>query len=211
MIRPVRDARGKVRVRVTVPTQNGWKAIALSAGARQELFISTDLGQDEVGAGPEEGGRGGGVMPMTSRERVLAAVAHKEPDRVPLDHGSMRSTGIMAIAYNRLKAHLGAKRASHLAVRSDPATGATRRLVPRSIPRGCGRSRPGARHAQDGNRGFLPDGSPAMAPAWFRPEHADGELLVRGPGGTIIGRMPEGALFFDQCHWPLSAHDGLDD
>jgi hypothetical protein len=36
----VRDARGKVRVRVTVPTQNGWKAIALSAGARQELFVS---------------------------------------------------------------------------------------------------------------------------------------------------------------------------
>src|SRR5436305_12363885 len=48
VIRPVRDARGKVRVRVTVPTQNGWKAIALSAGARQELFISTDLNKDEV-------------------------------------------------------------------------------------------------------------------------------------------------------------------
>src|SRR5579859_61950 len=41
VIRPVRDAKGKVRVRVTVPTQNGWKAIALSAGARQELFVST--------------------------------------------------------------------------------------------------------------------------------------------------------------------------
>src|SRR5215470_10473422 len=41
VIRPVRDARGKIQVRVTVPTQNGWKAIALSAGARQELFIST--------------------------------------------------------------------------------------------------------------------------------------------------------------------------
>lgn len=43
VIRPVRDARGKIRVRVTVPTANGWKAIALSAGARQELFISTSL------------------------------------------------------------------------------------------------------------------------------------------------------------------------
>jgi len=48
VIRPVRDARGKIQVRVTVPTQNGWKAIALSAGARQELFISTDLNKDEV-------------------------------------------------------------------------------------------------------------------------------------------------------------------
>ena len=48
VIRPVRDARGKVRVRITVPVQNGWKAIALSAGARQELFISTDLGPGEL-------------------------------------------------------------------------------------------------------------------------------------------------------------------
>jgi len=48
VIRPVRDARGKVKVRVTVPTQNGWKAIALSAGARQELFISTQLSREEV-------------------------------------------------------------------------------------------------------------------------------------------------------------------
>ena len=50
VIRPVRDARGKVRVHITVPTQNGWKAIALSAGARQELFISTDLGKEELEA-----------------------------------------------------------------------------------------------------------------------------------------------------------------
>ncbi|MFB3828657.1 MAG: DUF2103 domain-containing protein [Bryobacteraceae bacterium] len=48
VIRPVRDARGKIKVRVTVPTQNGWKAIAFSAGARQELFISTDFGKEEL-------------------------------------------------------------------------------------------------------------------------------------------------------------------
>jgi len=51
VIRPVRDARGKVRMRVTVPTQNGWKAIALSAGARQETLHLH---------GPQEGGSGGG-------------------------------------------------------------------------------------------------------------------------------------------------------
>ena len=39
----VRDARGEVKIRVTVATQNGWKAIALAAGSRQELFISTAL------------------------------------------------------------------------------------------------------------------------------------------------------------------------
>ena len=56
VIRPVRDARGKVKVRVTVPTQNGWKAIALSAGARQELFISTDWGKDQVEAALRKAG-----------------------------------------------------------------------------------------------------------------------------------------------------------
>src|ERR1044071_3716496 len=48
VIRQVRDARGQVKVHVTVPTTNGWKAIALSAGARQELFISTSLGTEEL-------------------------------------------------------------------------------------------------------------------------------------------------------------------
>ena len=48
VIRPVRDARGPVKVRVTVPVQNGWKAIALSAGARQELFVSTALTDKEL-------------------------------------------------------------------------------------------------------------------------------------------------------------------
>ena|SRR5437588_8273914 len=56
VIRPVRDARGKVKVRVTVPTQNGWKAIALSAGARQELFISADISQLELEAALKKAG-----------------------------------------------------------------------------------------------------------------------------------------------------------
>ena len=50
VIRPVRDAKGEIKVRVTVPTTNGWKAIALSAGARQELFISTTWTQAELEA-----------------------------------------------------------------------------------------------------------------------------------------------------------------
>ena len=48
VIRPVRDAKGPAKVRVTVPTTNGWKAIALSDGARQELFISTGLTREEL-------------------------------------------------------------------------------------------------------------------------------------------------------------------
>ena len=48
VIRPVRDAKGPVRIRITVPVQNGWKAIGLSNGARQELFISTEMTEEQL-------------------------------------------------------------------------------------------------------------------------------------------------------------------
>jgi hypothetical protein len=54
VIRPVRDARGEVKVHITVPTTNGWKAIALSAGARQELFISTSYTREQLEAALHE-------------------------------------------------------------------------------------------------------------------------------------------------------------
>ncbi len=44
---------------------------------------------------------------MTSRERVLAALNHVEPDRIPVDLGGHRSSGISAIAYHHLRKHLG--------------------------------------------------------------------------------------------------------
>jgi uroporphyrinogen decarboxylase len=44
---------------------------------------------------------------MTSKERVKAAINHKESDRIPIDFGAMRSTGIHRIAYKNLKRYLG--------------------------------------------------------------------------------------------------------
>lgn len=45
-------------------------------------------------------------MSMTSRERVLAALSHQTPDRVPLDLGSSIVSSINVKAYDRLKEHL---------------------------------------------------------------------------------------------------------
>jgi len=44
---------------------------------------------------------------MTSRERVKCTLAHKEPDRVPVDLGSTLVTGIHASTYAKLKKVLG--------------------------------------------------------------------------------------------------------
>ncbi len=53
---------------------------------------------------------------MTSRERILAAIEHRQPDRVPVDLGATPSSGISAIAYGNLKTpprpHAGRARAS---------------------------------------------------------------------------------------------------
>lgn len=46
-------------------------------------------------------------MPLTPRERVLATLAHEEPDRVPIVIGVSNATGIKMPTYQRLKALLG--------------------------------------------------------------------------------------------------------
>lgn len=43
----------------------------------------------------------------THRERVLAALNHQQPDRVPIDLGATRNTGINRFAYRKLIDHLG--------------------------------------------------------------------------------------------------------
>ena len=44
---------------------------------------------------------------MNSRERILAAFDHTEPDRVPVDFSGHRSSGIAAVAYPKLREYLG--------------------------------------------------------------------------------------------------------
>jgi uroporphyrinogen decarboxylase len=44
---------------------------------------------------------------MNSRERLLIALDHREPDRIPFDLGSIQVTGIHEIAYRNLRQALG--------------------------------------------------------------------------------------------------------
>ncbi len=44
---------------------------------------------------------------MTSRQRVLAALNHQQPDRVPIDIGGSSVSTLIGQAYERLKTHLG--------------------------------------------------------------------------------------------------------
>ncbi len=46
-------------------------------------------------------------MVITSRELVLAALEHRQTERVPVDFSGHRSSGIAAIAYPKLRKYLG--------------------------------------------------------------------------------------------------------
>lgn len=44
---------------------------------------------------------------MTSRERILATIHHRQPDRIPIDFGATGQTGISVCAMKRLRDYLG--------------------------------------------------------------------------------------------------------
>ena len=141
---------------------------------------------------------------MTPRERILAAVAHREPDRVPVDLGSTGSSGISAIAYARVRERLGVKE-GHVDVYdvvqqvAQPEAWALDRFGVDVVDVG----RTFNARDEDWRPGVLPSGAPCRYPAWFRAEDtADGGRDVFHRDGTRIARMPAGAAFFDQTCFP---------
>ena len=46
-------------------------------------------------------------MTLSHRERVIKALSHQEPDRVPFDLGSTMSSSVHIGTYQKLKAHFG--------------------------------------------------------------------------------------------------------
>ena len=65
----------------------------------------------------------GDQIAMNSRHRLLLAIHHQEPDRIPLDLGSTQVTGIHVQAYKKLRGALG------LAPSSDPLCDAIQQLA----------------------------------------------------------------------------------
>jgi uroporphyrinogen decarboxylase len=142
---------------------------------------------------------------MNSRERVLAALNHREPARVPLDFDGYRSSGIAAIAYIKLRKHLGLPATTVYVY--DPIQLLAR--VDEDVL-----ERFGADTVEMG-RGFplddsawadwvLPDGTPCKMPAWALPERHNGDWVLRSKSGRILARMPQGGFYFSQEYFPFA-------
>jgi uroporphyrinogen decarboxylase len=160
---------------------------------------------DDRSEAPEEN-------PMTGRERVLSAIAHREPDKVPIDLGAMRSTGITAVAYSSLKRYLGISAGSTdvydvVQQLAQPEDSILDYFEADVIDLG----RTFLTADQDWKDFTLPDGSAVKIPAYanFEPDGSGG-WQVRTTDGTIIGSMPKGAYYLNQTHFPLLEWDGQD-
>jgi uroporphyrinogen decarboxylase len=147
---------------------------------------------------------------MTSRERVITALNHREPDRVPVDLGGHRSSGISAIVYPKLRAALGLEPKPIYVY--DPIQQLA--IVHDDVLDVIGAD------AVELGRGFcheerwwadwtLPDGTPCKMPSWAVPERCGSAWVYRAPGGRVMAQMPDGALHFDQTYWPF--WDGEED
>lgn len=148
---------------------------------------------------------------MTSRERVMAALNHHEPDRVPVDFSGHRSSGIAAMAYPKLRAALGLPPRpvrvydpiQQLAVVDEDVLD---RFGVDTIEMGRGF----ALEDRDWTDWTLPDGAPCQLPAWVKPERDGQRWVLRSASGRSIAVMPDGAWYFEQTHWPFLENDDLD-
>lgn len=148
---------------------------------------------------------------MNSRERVNAALNFKEPDRPPIDLSGHRSSGVSAIAYAKLRKYLGLKEKPIRVY--DPVQQLA--IVDEDVLDMFGvdtieLGRAFALDDKDWIDWILPDGTPCQMPAWVQPEKESDDWIIRSKTGRIIARMPEGALYFEQSHFPFEAGSDLD-
>lgn len=140
---------------------------------------------------------------MNSRERVLSAINHQEPDKVPIDFGATLQTGIHAIAYNNLKKYLGMK-GGHIRIHDPMQQLAEPELeVLDYFKADC----------LDIGRVFTTsdedwydvqvNGIQAQFLKTFQPRfNPDGSVDVVHIDGTILSRMSKDALVIDQVYYP---------
>jgi uroporphyrinogen decarboxylase len=148
---------------------------------------------------------------MTSRERVLTALQHRGPDRVPIDLSGHRSSGIAAMAYARLREHLGLPKkpirvydpVQQLAIVDEDVL---QRFQVDTIELGRGF----ALDEKYWTDWTLPDGTPCLMPVWAKPEQDGNDWVLRSmPSGRTIARMPQGVWYFEQTHFPFLHKEDL--
>ena len=149
---------------------------------------------------------------MTSRERVLKTLSHSQPDRVPIDFGSHRSSGIAALAYNRLRDSLGLPKRpakvydviQQMAVIEDDVLEILGPFDTVEL------GRPFCLDDTGWKEWSLPDGTGCLIPEHIQVFKRGNDWIMLAPSGKEGGVMKEGMIYFDQTLFPW-AEEGSED
>ncbi len=153
---------------------------------------------------------------MTPRERVKAAFAFEEGDRMPIDFSATHNSGINVLAYNRLKKYLGISTTTYM---RDPVP----MLASPELEEGLelfqlmgGDLLPLPRHLVYGvpaagwREWILKDGSSCLVPGGFQPEtKEDGTREMVLLNGLARLSMPARGHHFNLVSRPLGAIENV--
>ena len=142
---------------------------------------------------------------MTSRERVLASLAHTTPDRVPVDLGGTTVTGMHVSCVAALRKHLGLDRHPVKVVELMQMLGEIEDDLKDALGVDTAAvARPATKWgfpAADWKPWRMPDGLEVLVPGQFNPTmDRNGDILLHPQGDTTAspsGRMPRDGYFFD--------------
>jgi len=126
---------------------------------------------------------------MSHRQRVLAALNHREPDRVPLDLGSTRSTSLVIEAYTSLNSYLKVEEPPRIFSKWLHIAHPNQAMLERFAIDTRGLSQGDPDHWQDI---VFPDGS-------YQDEWG------------VVRSKPEGCLYYDLTRSPFQGEPSLED
>jgi uroporphyrinogen decarboxylase len=134
---------------------------------------------------------------------VIAAIEHREPDRVPVDLGSNPSSGISAIAYTRVAKLLGAAETRPrvydvVQELAQPDDWILDRFGIDVVDIG----RAWNEKDEDWRETPMPGGWTYLYPSWFRPERRGDEFFAYDREGVLLAQRPGGANFYDERCFP---------
>ncbi len=151
---------------------------------------------------------------MNARERVLRALNHQQVDRVPIDLGAIRASGINAVVYDQLKKRLGldtpTKIHDTLQILAEVELEVADRLQVDILPLDAGDAAWAGQDAASGVEHRLFSGLPVhFAPGTRIYTEPNGDWALHDRAGQVYARMPRDGFYFDFVR-PTMAAERID-
>jgi len=141
---------------------------------------------------------------MTSRERVLESLNHRQPDRIPVDFGASPVTGIHVSIVSELRDYFGLEKKLVKIVEPFQCLGEIEKDLQEAL--GVDVEPVSSRNTffgfvnENWKPWIMPDGLEVLVPGNFNTTVEDGKTFMYPEGDLSVGPsavMPEGGYFFD--------------